>query len=160
MANYRNHESWALNSAVECHLHTVEVIGSNPIAPTNLIFRRFNHLELGGYLARQIFSPMPARWNHWVDSEAGFIRSSCSMYTLSVQCLSSVPVRVDRRGIWFGMMKHRLTNGMSFVVSFAADPIKKNLYYEADICVAFCLENESNSIRPQHGGEQIRPNIA
>jgi hypothetical protein len=26
---------WALNSAVECHLHTVEVIGSNPIAPTN-----------------------------------------------------------------------------------------------------------------------------
>jgi hypothetical protein len=25
---------WALNSAVECHLHTVEVIGSNPIAPT------------------------------------------------------------------------------------------------------------------------------
>src|SRR2546422_9833224 len=27
-------QSWALNSAVECHLHTVEVIGSNPIAPT------------------------------------------------------------------------------------------------------------------------------
>ena len=25
---------WALNSAVECHPHTVEVIGSNPIAPT------------------------------------------------------------------------------------------------------------------------------
>jgi hypothetical protein len=24
----------ALNSAVECHPHTVEVIGSNPIAPT------------------------------------------------------------------------------------------------------------------------------
>src|ERR1700722_6599799 len=29
---------WALNSAVECHLHTVEVIGSNPIAPTTPIF--------------------------------------------------------------------------------------------------------------------------
>jgi hypothetical protein len=28
-------ELGALNSAVECHLHTVEVIGSNPIAPTN-----------------------------------------------------------------------------------------------------------------------------
>ena len=28
---------WALNSAVECHLHTVEVIGSNPIAPTIFI---------------------------------------------------------------------------------------------------------------------------
>ena len=34
MAIYRKHKSWALNSAVECHLHTVEVIGSNPIAPT------------------------------------------------------------------------------------------------------------------------------
>ena len=30
---------WALNSAVECHLHTVEVTGSNPVAPTILIFR-------------------------------------------------------------------------------------------------------------------------
>src|SRR5882672_12806632 len=28
------HYKWALNSAVECHPHTVEVIGSNPIAPT------------------------------------------------------------------------------------------------------------------------------
>jgi hypothetical protein len=74
---------WALNSAVECHLHTVEVVGSNPTAPTNLIFRRFNYLEAGGCSARQIFSPMPARWNHWIDSEAGFIRSSCSMYTRS-----------------------------------------------------------------------------
>ena len=27
---------WALNSAVECHLHTVEVTGSSPVAPTNL----------------------------------------------------------------------------------------------------------------------------
>jgi hypothetical protein len=26
--------SGALNSAVECHLHTVEVAGSNPAAPT------------------------------------------------------------------------------------------------------------------------------
>jgi hypothetical protein len=25
---------WALNSAVECHPHTVEVVGSNPTAPT------------------------------------------------------------------------------------------------------------------------------
>ena len=32
----------ALNSAVECHLHTVEVIGSNPIAPTSnqLVLRK------------------------------------------------------------------------------------------------------------------------
>src|SRR5205807_2147244 len=32
---------WALNSAVECHLHTVEVIGSNPIAPTIASFAEF-----------------------------------------------------------------------------------------------------------------------
>jgi hypothetical protein len=32
--NCLNVKGWALNSAVECHLHTVEVIGSNPIAPT------------------------------------------------------------------------------------------------------------------------------
>ena len=30
-------QQWALNSAVECHPHTVEVVGSNPTAPT--IFR-------------------------------------------------------------------------------------------------------------------------
>ena len=29
-----NTKDWALNSAVECHLHTVEVRGSNPLAPT------------------------------------------------------------------------------------------------------------------------------
>ena len=36
---------WALNSAVECHLHTVEVIGSNPIAPTifSIIYGLWNH---------------------------------------------------------------------------------------------------------------------
>ena len=34
MTTHRTVNSWALNSAVECHLHTVEVIGSNPIAPT------------------------------------------------------------------------------------------------------------------------------
>lgn len=27
----------AINSAVECHLHTVEVVGSNPISPTKPI---------------------------------------------------------------------------------------------------------------------------
>jgi hypothetical protein len=32
----------AHNSAVECHLHTVEVVGSNPAAPTN----RINSLRL------------------------------------------------------------------------------------------------------------------
>ena len=31
--------SGAHNSAVECHLHTVEVVGSNPAVPTNVINR-------------------------------------------------------------------------------------------------------------------------
>jgi hypothetical protein len=31
----------AHNSAVECHLHTVEVVGSNPAVPT----KSFNNLE-------------------------------------------------------------------------------------------------------------------
>jgi hypothetical protein len=38
---------------------------------------------------------------------------------LSGQRLPKVPVRVGRRGIWFGMTKHRLVNVISFVVSFA-----------------------------------------
>jgi hypothetical protein len=37
---------WALNSAVECHLHTVEVIGSNPIAPTINICLPHSHLRV------------------------------------------------------------------------------------------------------------------
>jgi hypothetical protein len=32
--NRRHPSQRALNSAVECHLHTVEVAGSNPAAPT------------------------------------------------------------------------------------------------------------------------------
>jgi hypothetical protein len=30
---------WAVNSAGECHPHTVEVVGSNPTPPTNNINR-------------------------------------------------------------------------------------------------------------------------
>jgi hypothetical protein len=43
LLQYANRIQWALNSAVECHLHTVEVIGSNPIAPTifTFVFSRF-----------------------------------------------------------------------------------------------------------------------
>jgi hypothetical protein len=40
-------KTWALNSAVECHLHTVEVRGSNPLAPTI----QFNNLGLGSSCA-------------------------------------------------------------------------------------------------------------
>ena len=32
--NCLNRKRWAHNSAVECHPHTVEVVGSNPTAPT------------------------------------------------------------------------------------------------------------------------------
>ena len=40
---------WALNSAVECHPHTVEVIGSNPIAPT------INYLETRPFTVAPMF---------------------------------------------------------------------------------------------------------
>jgi hypothetical protein len=33
---------WAHNSAVECHLHTVEVQGSSPCAPTIKSFKHSN----------------------------------------------------------------------------------------------------------------------
>ncbi len=36
--NGKTAEKWAHNSAVECHPHTVEVVGSNPTAPTNFTF--------------------------------------------------------------------------------------------------------------------------
>src|SRR5207302_66886 len=39
LLQYAHRTQWALNSAVECHLHTVEVIGSNPIAPTIMPLR-------------------------------------------------------------------------------------------------------------------------
>jgi hypothetical protein len=36
---------WAHNSAVECHLHTVEVVGSNPAVPTiSKLFRKSSYM--------------------------------------------------------------------------------------------------------------------
>ena len=61
-------DAWALNSAVECHLHTVEVIGSNPIAPTkhrflpNLLASIGRSLVLGGNSSpfEKVFPGIPA----------------------------------------------------------------------------------------------------
>lgn len=36
MGKNRIIKQWALNSAVECYPHTVDVTGSNPVAPTIL----------------------------------------------------------------------------------------------------------------------------
>ena len=52
---------WALNSAVECHPHTVEVVGSNPTAPTIVIPVPHSHLRVAGCSVLPQFSPMPAR---------------------------------------------------------------------------------------------------
>jgi hypothetical protein len=57
----------ALNSAVECHLHTVEVIGSNPIAPTirPILFGRDSFETL--FLLPLLLSPrscQAAVWDH------------------------------------------------------------------------------------------------
>ena len=78
---------WALNSAVECHLHTVEVTGSNPVAPTINISLPHSHLQVAVFLSpskiRPDANPIQA---HWVASDAGFVASSCSMY---FRCASS-----------------------------------------------------------------------
>ena len=47
-----SHSQGALNSAVECHLHTVEVAGSNPAAPT-INSLKINHFETRLILARR-----------------------------------------------------------------------------------------------------------
>jgi hypothetical protein len=57
MAKYRKGSSWALNSAVECHPHTVEVIGSNPIAPTINISLPHSHLRVAFSLCLAQFQP-------------------------------------------------------------------------------------------------------
>jgi hypothetical protein len=50
----------ALNSAVECHPHTVEVIGSNPIAPTTLQY--CGNLAEGSRTAVCLFARAPVTY--------------------------------------------------------------------------------------------------
>ena len=66
---------WALNSAVECHLHTVEVIGSNPIAPTinqltSLDLPRASCPKMSSWLISARF-PFPLRQDHPHDTGMG-----------------------------------------------------------------------------------------
>ena len=77
---------WALNSAVECHPHTVEVIGSNPIAPTIPIFRRVNNLQVRHCSLRRLSSPIAGP----TDRE-GF----CKMSSLSRVGLETAAKRVQ-----------------------------------------------------------------
>ena len=58
LLQYANRKHWALNSAVECHLHTVEVIGSNPIAPTNSHFCFQRILERKGSTGERPLAPI------------------------------------------------------------------------------------------------------
>jgi hypothetical protein len=71
---------WALNSAVECHLHTVEVTGSNPVAPTNLISLKHSHLRVAVVFAAKIPARRQPDESHCVASDAGLAASNCSMY--------------------------------------------------------------------------------
>ena len=75
-----NTKDWALNSAVECHLHTVEVRGSNPLAPTISIFQRCSHLDVAATFFVFLSQPDATRWSHCVDFEVAFIFSDGSMY--------------------------------------------------------------------------------
>ncbi len=56
----------ALNSAVECHLHTVEVAGSNPAAPTNKTLL-FNDLLARAF--RAVWLGTAERSDTWVKSD-------------------------------------------------------------------------------------------
>jgi hypothetical protein len=58
-------KQWALNSAVECHPHTVEVVGSNPTAPT------ISFLGLAGTSPREPNPQLnPQSSSHWIISDA------------------------------------------------------------------------------------------
>ena len=64
----------AHNSAVECHLHTVEVVGSNPAAPTNNPFKYSNLQAVARLLNRayqSVFkiSSSDVRFCCWTDSQ-------------------------------------------------------------------------------------------
>jgi len=48
-----NKKSRAHNSAVECHLHTVEVVGSNPAVPTNPKLFKTNQIAVSGTLRKR-----------------------------------------------------------------------------------------------------------
>src|SRR3954454_13049256 len=66
----------ALNSAVECHLHTVEVVGSSPTAPT-IFARSPGHPSTKRYLARSQGpgkTPQAGADPSWLQAKAPFSR--------------------------------------------------------------------------------------
>ena len=91
-----NRNGRALNSAVECHLHTVEVIGSNPIAPTinflkcsafrlrmsrNVPWTLLAFYMLGGTFARQ-WNGCPFLFEHRLPACRRSSWCKCSVYLL------------------------------------------------------------------------------
>ena len=92
--------NWALNSAVECHLHTVEVAGSNPAAPTSIACSR------GSLSARtDIWTPSRKQTSSACSScrrlaHSG-IRSSIRVLRTQYCALESIPheKRVTGKGI-------------------------------------------------------------
>src|ERR1039458_809205 len=87
---------WALNSAVECHLHTVEVTGSNPVAPTIIICLPPSHLRVAVVFCRQNSSPMPTRWKSLSGLRRGFgCQQLFHVLPLCIQCLGKISVGVD-----------------------------------------------------------------
>jgi len=57
------------------------LVFSNPTAPTIRIFLPHSQLRVTDCFVLPRFSPMQPDEVNWVDSEAGFIRSNCSMYS-------------------------------------------------------------------------------
>jgi hypothetical protein len=50
----KNKDPWAINSAVECYLHTVEVTGSNPVSPTTISFYINNFCDVFGPVKHKV----------------------------------------------------------------------------------------------------------
>jgi hypothetical protein len=87
----------ALNSAVECHLHTVEVIGSNPIAPT-ITFVFESLAAFGISTAFDGFPPVPRSLGNLLDFATFFIAAfslgtSAELYVLA----NSEPANSNRQ---------------------------------------------------------------
>ena len=98
----------------------MEVIGSNPIAPTILNLPMIQPFGSGWLFCSLNFQPDASPME-----SLGLLRSGLHpqqllhVHALSVQRLPKVPGRVDRRGIRFGMTSIVWLTVMSFVVSFA-----------------------------------------
>jgi hypothetical protein len=105
-------KQWALNSAVECHPHTVEVVGSNPTAPTILSSCRTAVYEYLSFFVGRI----PARRQPDARSLSGPRCGLCRqqllhIFPLCCQCFVEVSVGVECGHLRLAVTEQGLRNG-------------------------------------------------